>query len=230
MSTTLTTAVSTTFVLGSRPGALRPNTKRRSGNGSSGAAECPSRSWGARKSANSSTGSTTSPLQNMERTRVAPRTRPANTCEPSSPGLGTRNSSRPCQDSRSPSRSATWQAGTISPRPRSMHCTSALTRWSVREAGTAHLPWAAIGELHSSFLQLRRRHRDRLEICPVPRTDSLATRIVGSRIAGPGSQGAFTLGMALLPQGQDGQGVLSPDEPCRPRPYQEYHAGESASR
>ena len=77
-------------------------------------------------------------------------------------------------------------------------------------------------------LQLRRRHRHRLEIRALPRADPLAARVVGSAIAGSGSQGAVTLGMAVLSPGEDGQGVLPADESRRPRAPQEHHAGEPA--
>ncbi len=55
-------------------------------------------------------------------------------------------------------------------------------------------------------------------------------RIVESAIAGPGRQGAVTLGMAVLPQGEDRQDVLSADESRRSCALQEHHAGKSASR
>ena len=38
------------------------------------------------------------------------------------------------------------------------------------------------------------------------------------------------MGMAVLPQGEDGQGVLPADEPRRSRAPQEHHAGQPAPR
>ena len=64
----------------------------------------------------------------------------------------------------------------------------------------------------------------------VPRADSLAARFVGPPLPGSGGQRAVPLGLAVLPEGEDGQGVLPADEPRRPRPPQEHPAGKPAPR
>ena len=49
---------------------------------------------------------------------------------------------------------------------------------------------------------------------------------LGIAIARPGNQGTVALGMDILPQGEDRQDLLPADEPRRPCPHQEPHAGK----
>ena len=81
-----------------------------------------------------------------------------------------------------------------------------------------------------SLLQLRRRHRDRLAVHARPRADPLAAHHLGPAVAGPRGQGAVALGLAVLPPGEDRQGVLPADEPRRPRALKRHHAGRPATR
>jgi hypothetical protein len=60
------------------------------------------------------------------------------------------------------------------------------------------------------------------------------SRFSGGMCTGPGTpqialSRAVSLGMALLSARKDEQGVLPANEPCRPRPQQELHAGKSKS-
>src|SRR4051812_35603868 len=48
---------------------------------------------------------------------------------------------------------------------------------------------------------------------------------VGPAVAGPRGQGALALGLAVLPQDEDGQGIAPADEPGGPRAPQRHHAG-----
>ena len=52
----------------------------------------------------------------------------------------------------------------------------------------------------------------------VPRADSLEACILGPAVTRPGGEGAITVGVAVLPPGEDGQGVLPADEPSRLAP------------
>ena len=54
--------------------------------------------------------------------------------------------------------------------------------------------------------------------------------ILGSEIAGPRGEGAIAVGVALLPPGEDRQGVLPADEPGGARPPPEPYAGGPAPR
>jgi hypothetical protein len=60
----------------------------------------------------------------------------------------------------------------------------------------------------NSVLQLRLGHGDNLEIHPLARADSLAKCLLGLQCLGPGGQGAMSLGLVVLPEGQDGQDLL----------------------
>src|SRR5262249_31255937 len=76
-----------------------------------------------------------------------------------------------------------------------------------------HIPWGAVrGGGGGRVLQLWRRYGDCLEVGALPRADPLAARDVGPTIAGPGGQGEVTVGMAVLPPGEDRQELLPADE------------------
>src|SRR5262249_36736256 len=79
-------------------------------------------------------------------------------------------------------------------------------------------------------LQLRPRYRDGLEVDAGPRADPVAPCDLGPEIAGSRGEGAIALGLAVLPPGEDRQGVLPADEPGGARPPQESHAGGPSPR
>src|SRR5262249_39161376 len=64
---------------------------------------------------------------------------------------------------------------------------------------------------------------------PLPPPRPWAAHPPGPPLPGPGGQGTIALGVAVLPAGEDGQGVLPADEPRRPRPPPEHPAGKPAS-
>ena len=89
---------------------------------------------------------------------------------------------------------------------------------------------AVLARRPGHLLQLRRRYRHRLEVRAGPRADPLAARVVGPAVTGPRDQGAVALGVAVLPPGEDRQGVLPADEPGGTCAYPEHHAGGPAPR
>jgi hypothetical protein len=76
------------------------------------------------------------------------------------------------------------------------------------------------------LFQLRGRYRNRLEVRPLPRTDSLAACNVGAAVARSRSKGAVTLGVAVLPPREDRQDLLPADESRRACTSQEHPVGE----
>ena len=88
--------------------------------------------------------------------------------------------------------------------------------------------WTLLAMRPRRVLQLRRRHRDNLEICAVPRADPLAACIVGSAVTEWPSERKVALGMDLLSQGEGRQDLLPPDESRRSRTHQEHHARRSS--
>ena len=67
------------------------------------------------------------------------------------------------------------------------------------------------------------------ESSPV-RADPLAARLVGPPLARPRGQGAVAVGLAVLPEGEDGQGVPPTDEQGGARAHQGHHAGRPPPR
>src|SRR5207253_4044879 len=78
--------------------------------------------------------------------------------------------------------------------------------------GPPDASWPVLAGGSRAVLQLRLGHGDNLEVHPLARADSLAECLLGSTCPGPGGQGAMSLGMAVLPEGQDGQDLLPAHE------------------
>ena len=174
MPTTLRTAAEGYF----RAKALRAgpatSTSRPSGSGRSGAPAGRSSSCDGRTSANFSTGSTTARSRTRGRTPAARPTRLASSCVPCWRGPGSRSSSNRRRGSPGRGTSATSPADTTWPRPRSTPSTSQPTRWKAAGVGCPSSDRPLLAGCPRRVLQLRRRHRDRLEVHAGPRTDPLA--------------------------------------------------------
>ena len=182
------------------------------------------------KSATSSIGFTSVPFRKGGPILAVRRTRPARIFEQSCRGLGNATWSRCFLDFPSQGRIGVLPAGITSPRPRSTPSTSQRTRMKRPRGWGQPIPVGAIlAGCACRVLQLRVRYGNGVEVRSIPRTDPLAACDVGTRVPGPRSQTTLSLGVDLLPKGQDGKDILPAHESHGSCPHQKHNAGHARS-